>query len=95
MNSSVHHDNSQPVHIAMAPSAIYEPLPATRGPEDDLPPPTTYPVKDLKFEKIIPAQPDGREKALQQPGGTAAIVIDNGTPPRASPLFAPPALGLH
>lgn len=80
----------------MAPSAIYEPLPATRGPKEDLPPPTTYPVKDLKFEKIIPAQPDGREKALQQPEGTAAIVIDNGTPtPQASARFARPNLGLH
>ncbi|KAK7704623.1 Actin-related protein 5 [Diaporthe eres] len=63
----------------MAPSAIYEPLPATKGPREDLPPPTTYPVKDLKFEKIIPPQPDGREKALQQPEGSAAIVIDNGS----------------
>lgn len=43
-----------------------------------LPPPTLYPVKEARFEKFLPSQLDGRETALAQPAGTAAIVIDNG-----------------
>ena len=37
-----------------------------------------FPVREARFEKKTPVQPDGREKALAQPG-SAAIVIDNGT----------------
>lgn len=37
-----------------------------------------FDVKESKFEKHIPPQADGREKALAQPEGEAAIVIDNG-----------------
>lgn len=73
----------------MAPSATYEPLPSVKGPKEGLPPPTVYPVKEVKFEKAIPSQHDGREKALKQPDGTAAIVIDNGMRPLpASLVFA-------
>lgn len=43
-----------------------------------LPPPTLYPVKEAKFERYVAPQVDGHEKALAQPQGTAAIVIDNG-----------------
>jgi len=61
----------------MAPSAIDE-LPTRPGPKADLPPPTLYPVKEARFERYIAPQHDGREKALAQPEGRAAIVIDNG-----------------
>ena len=44
-----------------------------------MPAPTIYPVKDAKFEKYVPPQIDGREKALAQAEGANAIVIDNGT----------------
>lgn len=43
-----------------------------------LPPPTLHPVREAKFEKYLPPQVDGRERALAQPEGQAAIVIDNG-----------------
>jgi actin-related protein 5 len=43
-----------------------------------LPPPTVYPVQEVKFERHMPPQVDGREKALARPPGTTAIVIDNG-----------------
>lgn len=62
----------------MAPTATYEPLFSKPGPAADLPPPKVYPVKEYKFEKPIPVQRDGRDKARQQPNGSAAIVIDNG-----------------
>ncbi|KAK8090900.1 actin [Apiospora phragmitis] len=35
-------------------------------------------MKETRFEKPTPEQPDGRQKALAQPAGSAAIVIDNG-----------------
>lgn len=66
----------------MAPSAIDTPtqvlgeLPTRQ--EKIYPPARIFPVKELRFEKHIPPQPDGREKALAQPQGGAAIVIDNG-----------------
>lgn len=63
----------------MAPIATYDTIFGKPGPAADLPPPTLYPVKETKFEKPTPVQADGREKALQQPEGSAAIVIDNGT----------------
>ena len=61
----------------MAPMALDEPV-LQPGPKADLPPPTVYPVKEVRFEKYITPQHDGREKALAQPEGNAAIVIDNG-----------------
>ncbi|KAF3007109.1 hypothetical protein G7054_g11540 [Neopestalotiopsis clavispora] len=67
----------------MAPSAIDTPtqvlgeLPTRQ--EKIYPPARIFPVKELRFEKHIPPQPDGREKALAQPQGGAAIVIDNGS----------------
>ena len=66
--------------ITMAPMALDEPV-LQPGPKADLPPPTVYPVKEVHFEKFISPQHDGREKALAQPEGSAAIVIDNGQPP--------------
>lgn len=63
----------------MAPTATYDPVLSKPGPAADLSPPTLYPVKEVKFEKPIAVQQDGREKALQQPADSAAIVIDNGT----------------
>lgn len=63
----------------MAPIATYDTIFGKPGPAADLPPPTLYPVKETKFEKPTPVQADGREKALQQPEGSTAIVIDNGT----------------
>lgn len=62
----------------MAPTATYEPIFSKPGPAADLPPPKVFPVKEYKFEKPIPVQPDGREKALEQSDGNVAIVIDNG-----------------
>lgn len=63
----------------MAPIATYDTIFGKPGPAADLPAPTLYPVKETKFEKPTPVQTDGREKALQQSEGSAAIVIDNGT----------------
>lgn len=63
----------------MAPTATYDTVFGKPGPATDLSPPTVYPVKELKFEKATPVQADGREKALQQPDDSAAIVIDNGS----------------
>ncbi|PSS00615.1 actin-like ATPase domain-containing protein [Coniella lustricola] len=63
----------------MAPTAIYDTTFSKPGPAADLPPPTLYPVKEVKFEKPIPVQADGREKALQHKDGDAAIIIDNGS----------------
>lgn len=66
----------------MAPSAIDPPtqvlgeLPTRQ--EKTYPPARIYPVKEMRFEKSTPPQPDGREKALAQSDGSAAIVIDNG-----------------
>ncbi len=61
----------------MAPMAIDEPV-SRREAWKSLPPPTIYPLKEAKFEKYIAPQADGHEKAKAQPGGRAAIVIDNG-----------------
>ncbi|KAL2120578.1 hypothetical protein VTJ04DRAFT_4605 [Mycothermus thermophilus] len=63
----------------MAPSAIEEAIAARREAWKDLPPPTLYPVKEAKFEKYLPPQVDGRERALTYPPGEASIVIDNGS----------------
>lgn len=61
----------------MAPSAMDPPALPQRV-EKIYPPAKIYNVKESKFEKHIPPQADGREKALAQPDGEAAIVIDNG-----------------
>ncbi|KAH8681468.1 putative chromatin remodeling complex subunit [Xylariales sp. PMI_506] len=67
----------------MAPSAIDPPtqilgeLPVRQ--EKIYPPARIFPVKETRFEKDTPAQPDGREKALARSQGSAAIVIDNGS----------------
>lgn len=67
----------------MAPSATSDSaftIPESKRPaERTYPPAKIFPVREAKFEKQIPVQPDGREKALAQPPGGAAIVIDNGT----------------
>ncbi|AEO66930.1 931372c0-f32a-4f2f-8f07-e9b7afdc2dd6 [Thermothielavioides terrestris] len=62
----------------MAPSATDETV-SQRDAWKNLPPPTVYPVKEAKFEKYLPPQLDGRERALARPEGQAAIVIDNGS----------------
>jgi actin-related protein 5 len=74
----------------MAPSATDETV-SQRDAWKNLPPPTVYPVKEAKFEKYLPPQLDGRERALARPEGQAAIVIDNGarrlrSPPRTAEL---------
>lgn len=61
----------------MAPSAIDIPALPQRV-EKIYPPAKIFNVKETKFEKPIAIQSDGREKALAQPEGSAAIVIDNG-----------------
>lgn len=63
--------------------------PSQREAWKSLPPPTLYPVQEAKFEKYIPPQADGHEKALALPEGTAAIVIDNGTETHLRNLGAP------
>jgi len=62
----------------MAPSAIEETV-NRRDAWKTLPAPKLYPVKEARFEKYIPPQVDGHERALAQPDGKAAIIIDNGT----------------
>ncbi|KAK4134364.1 ARP5-like protein [Trichocladium antarcticum] len=62
----------------MAPSAIDETV-SRREAWMSLPPPTLHPVREAKFEKYLPPQVDGRERALAQPEGQAAIIIDNGS----------------
>lgn len=61
----------------MAPSAMDIPALPIRQ-EKTYPPARIYNVKETKFDKPIPAQPDGREEALERPAGSVAIVIDNG-----------------
>ncbi|KAL7628903.1 Nuclear actin-protein involved in chromatin remodeling [Parahypoxylon ruwenzoriense] len=62
----------------MAPSAIDPPALPVRQ-EKTYPPARIYNVKETKFEKHVPPQPDGREQALARPDGSVAIVIDNGS----------------
>ncbi|OTB15482.1 hypothetical protein K445DRAFT_375937 [Daldinia sp. EC12] len=62
----------------MAPSATDLPALPVRQ-EKTYPPPRIYNVKETKFEKPTPPQPDGREEALARPAGSVAIVIDNGS----------------
>jgi hypothetical protein len=47
--------------------------------EKTYPPAKLFNVKETRFDKYVAPQPEGREKALAQPSGSAAIVIDNGT----------------
>ncbi|KAK7956109.1 putative ARP5-Actin-related protein [Apiospora aurea] len=67
----------------MAPSAVdptvpgFGTLPVRE--EKTYPPARIFPMKENRFEKPTPEQPDGRQKALAQPAGSAAIVIDNGS----------------
>jgi actin-related protein 5 len=61
----------------MVPSEIDEPVPMAVD-EKTYPPARIFSVKEAKFEKYITPQLDGREKALAQPAGKVAIVIDNG-----------------
>ncbi len=73
----------------MAPSAIEESsfiLPdKKRPPERTYPPAKIFPVREARFEKPIPVQEDGRQKALAQPSGGAVIVIDNGEHLQSTP----------
>ncbi|KAK0643566.1 actin-like ATPase domain-containing protein [Cercophora newfieldiana] len=62
----------------MAPSAIDD-MAGRREAWKNLPPPTLYPVKEARFEKYLPPQVDGHERALAQPDGQASIIIDNGS----------------
>ncbi|KAK1759400.1 actin-like protein arp5 [Echria macrotheca] len=62
----------------MAPSATEE-MGSRREVWKTLPEPTLYPVKEAKFEKFVPPQVDGHERALAQGGGNASIIIDNGS----------------
>ncbi|KAK8033362.1 putative ARP5-Actin-related protein [Apiospora marii] len=67
----------------MAPSAVDPTVPALAAlpvrEAKTYPPARIFPMKENRFEKPTPEQPDGREKALSQPAGRAAIVIDNGS----------------
>lgn len=60
----------------MTPSAIDE-MASRREAWKTLPPSTLYPVKEARFEKYLPPQVDGHERALAQEG-QASIIIDNG-----------------
>ncbi|KHN98206.1 Actin-like protein [Metarhizium album ARSEF 1941] len=62
----------------MAPSAIDDPK-QRRPDEKAYPAANIFPVKETRFEKYIEPQADGYKKALEQHGGDAAIVIDNGS----------------
>ena len=66
----------------MAPSAVDPTVSALAAlpvrEEKTYPAARIFPMKENRFEKPTPEQPDGREKALAQPAGSAAIVIDNG-----------------
>ncbi|KAK5660269.1 hypothetical protein OQA88_12809 [Cercophora sp. LCS_1] len=62
----------------MAPSAIDD-MPSRREAWKNLPPPNLYPVKEARFEKYVPPQTNGHERALAQPAGQASIIIDNGS----------------
>lgn len=62
----------------MAPSAVDErPLGAPQ--ERTYPPANIFPVKETRFDSYVAPAADGRQRALESPG-TAAIVIDNGSP---------------
>ncbi|KAK8106290.1 actin [Apiospora kogelbergensis] len=67
----------------MAPSAVDPTVSALAAlpvrEEKTYPAARIFPMKENRFEKPTPEQPDGREKALAQPTGSAAIVIDNGS----------------
>ncbi|KAK8118620.1 actin [Apiospora kogelbergensis] len=67
----------------MAPSAVDPTVSALAAlpvrEEKTYPAARIFPMKENRFEKPTPEQPDGREKALAQPAGSAAIVIDNGS----------------
>ncbi|KKA29299.1 hypothetical protein TD95_005408 [Thielaviopsis punctulata] len=68
----------------MAPSAVNSLLdgimdPRKLPPVRTYPPAKIYPVREAKFEQVIPIQRDGREKALAMAADSAAIVIDNGS----------------
>ncbi|KAK8052070.1 putative ARP5-Actin-related protein [Apiospora rasikravindrae] len=67
----------------MAPSAVDPMVPGFGAlpvrEEKTYPPARIFPMKENRFEKPTPEQPDGREKALAKSAGSAAIVIDNGS----------------
>lgn len=63
----------------MSPMVLDEPNPVSRRDAwKTLPEPIVHPVKEVKFEKFVAPQTNGRETAKAQPGGNAAIVIDYG-----------------
>jgi hypothetical protein len=65
----------------MAPSAVDEApaaSAASAAPVKIYPPAKIYPVRDVKFQKALAPEADGREAALARPSGSVAIVIDNG-----------------
>ena len=67
----------------MAPSAVYEKadtlvLGPNRTEEKTYPPAKVFPMREVRFEKAVPIQKEGREKALMRPAGSSAIVIDAG-----------------
>lgn len=76
----------------MAPSATEPPAaPLGARAEKTYPPARIFPVKETRFEKHTPPQPDGREKASEKPAGSAAIVIDNGASSQPRPRRQEPA----
>lgn len=81
----------------MAPSAVEPTVPALAAlPVREVktyPPARIFPMKENRFEKPTPEQPDGREKALAQPAGRAAIVIDNGKHTYKVELCFPKSIG--
>jgi actin-related protein 5 len=68
----------------MSPSALDETVPMDVD-EKTYPPAKIFPVREVKFEKAVPADVHGRQKAAEHPG-SAAIVIDNGKP-KCRPRF--------
>lgn len=75
----------------MAPMAVDtpEPPPLPKREEKSYPPANIFNVKETRFEKPVPTQTDGRAKALAQPDGAAAIVIDNGKSRSRLPSLTP------
>lgn len=76
--SSPHKLKDQTLTATMAPSAIDDSAMQIDSDEPTYSPPTTYPVRENKFDKPMEDQSGGREVASQQPADSVAIVIDNG-----------------
>ncbi len=62
----------------MTPSATNTSVPASET-DNTVSPPHLYYPREAYFEKFVPIQADGYQKAKSRGTGRAAIVIDNGS----------------